>query len=62
MLPEVYTQCILPHPLLQPYVRCFAVRKFDTGDCEFPKAMIADHEMTMLFKWDTNINKRVFGF
>jgi AraC-like DNA-binding protein len=49
MQPEVYTRYILPHPLLLPYVRCFAVRKFDTGDCEFPKAMIADHEMTMAF-------------
>ena len=49
MQPEVYTQSILPHPLLQPYVRCFAVRKFDTGDCEFPKPMIADPEMTITF-------------
>ena len=49
MQPEVYTQCILPHPLLQPYVRRFVIRKFDTGDCEFPKPMIADHEMTITF-------------
>ncbi len=51
MLPEgyTYTQCILPHPVLQSYVRCIAVRKFDTGDCEFPKAMIADHEMNLTF-------------
>ena len=45
----VNTKCILPHPVLQPYVRCFAVRSFDTGEMKFPKAMIADHEIIMIF-------------
>lgn len=48
-MPACYTQSILPHPLLRPYIRCFAIRKFDTAGCEFPKAMIADYEMVMVF-------------
>src|SRR5436853_1378632 len=49
MLTGIKTQCIAPHAMLKPYIRCFAVRKFDTGNEVFPKAMIADHEMTMVF-------------
>ena len=54
----VNTKYILPHPILQPFMRCFAVRTFDTRDVSFPKAMIADHEMTMIFF----LHSQLFGF
>jgi len=58
MPPAVYTQCILPHPVLQPYVRCFAIRKFDTNGHEFYKPIFAEHEMIMTFF----IRTKLFGF
>lgn len=54
----INTHCILPHPILQPYVRCFAVRRFDTEGHEIPKPMIANHEMTMAFFFQS----RLFNF
>lgn len=54
----VDTHFILPHTILQPYVRCFAIRSFDTGGDELPKPMIADHEMTMAFF----IKCKLYGF
>lgn len=58
MMFTVDTHCILPHPVLQPYVRCLAIRSFDTGENELPKPMIADHEMTMAFF----IKCKLYGF
>lgn len=52
------TNCIAPHPILKPYIRYFAIRNFDTGVDTFPKAMIADHEMTMVFF----LHSKLFGF
>ncbi len=48
-MPTVHTRFILPHPMLQPYVRYFALREFDTGGLEFPKSVVAEHEIMMAF-------------
>lgn len=47
MNPTVFTRCIVPHKILQPYIRCFAIRQFDAGEDGFPKIIIADHEITV---------------
>lgn len=47
MNPQVNTKKILPHPVLRPHLRYFAVRNFDTGNIIFPKAIIADSEIQL---------------
>jgi AraC-like DNA-binding protein len=54
----VDTHCILPGPMLQPYVRCFAMRHFDTDGRLLPKTMLVDHEMSMVFF----LHSKLFGF
>jgi AraC-like DNA-binding protein len=48
MLP-VKTRCILPNPILRPYIRHYAIREFDSGQHEMAKPMLADHEISMAF-------------
>ncbi len=48
-MPAVNTRYILSHPVLQPYVRYFALRQFDTEGIEFPKSVVAENEMMMAF-------------
>jgi AraC-like DNA-binding protein len=45
----VKTFCILPNPILSPYIRHYAIRVFDSGHQEMVKPMLADHEITMAF-------------
>lgn len=45
MNPTVFTKFIVPHKILQPYIKYFAIRKFDTGEDVYPKAVFADHEI-----------------
>lgn len=46
---NVYTRFILPNSTLQPYIRYFAIRNFDTGGHVFDKALITDHEILINF-------------
>ena len=46
---SVKTLCLLPNPVLSPFIKHYAVRIFDTGQQEMPKPMLADHEITMAF-------------
>ncbi|MBE7170549.1 MAG: AraC family transcriptional regulator [Williamsia sp.] len=55
MNPAVYTKRVLPHPLLQPHVRFFAFRKFDSGRRIFPKAIITEHEVIITFFLHCNL-------
>jgi AraC-like DNA-binding protein len=45
----VSTIQIKPAPLLEPYVSCYALRKFNTGKTVLPKPLYALHECYMTF-------------
>jgi AraC-like DNA-binding protein len=49
MNPAVFTKAVLPHRALEPYIRCYAIRSFDTNDGIFSKALIADNETVLNF-------------
>jgi AraC-like DNA-binding protein len=40
---------IKPAPLLQPFISCYALREFNTGEATLPKPMHAVHEYYMTF-------------
>ena len=60
MNPVVYTCCVLPHQMLKPYIRHYAIRCFDTQGSVFPKAIIAtgDIEINFFIKDDFYIKNR----
>ena len=45
----VSTTQIKPAPILQPFVRCYALRIFNTGNLDMPQPMHAVHECYMTF-------------
>lgn len=45
----VVTTEILPCPAIQPYVRCYTLREFDTAGSDFLKPLPANHEFTLAF-------------
>lgn len=49
MNPVIYTNIVLPHKMLKPYIKHFAIRCFDTQDCIFPKAIIATADIEINF-------------
>ncbi|MEO8774037.1 MAG: helix-turn-helix domain-containing protein [Gelidibacter sp.] len=58
MNPAVYTSIVLPHKLLKPYIRHYAIRCFDTQGYVFPKAIIATGDIEINFF----IKGKLFGF
>jgi AraC-like DNA-binding protein len=59
----VTTTEILPCPALQPYVRCYAVREFNTSGADFIKPLPAYHEFSIAFTLGGSIStsKTVYG-
>ena len=45
----VSTIQIKPAPILQPFVSCYALRSFNTGELEMPRPMHAVHEYYITF-------------
>ncbi len=45
----VFTIEIKPAPVLQPYISCYALREFSTGEMVMPKPLHAVHEYYMTF-------------
>lgn len=45
----VHTTQIKPSPLLQPFIHCYALRKFNTGQITMPQPMHAMNECYMTF-------------
>lgn len=58
MQPLVSTYTIVPTGALRAYVSHYAIRKFDTGELVFPKAMIADNEFLVNFF----LKGKLYGF
>lgn len=58
MNPAVFTNIVLPHKMLKPYIRHYAIRCFDTKDSVFPKAIIATGDIEINFF----LKGKLYGF
>jgi len=59
----VITTEILPCPAIQPFIRCYTLREFDTAGSDFLKPLPANHEFTLAFALSGSLSttKTSFG-
>lgn len=58
MQPDIHTELVLPHISLQPFLRFFGIRSFDTLGQQFPKSIHAENEIQLNFFFHC----KLFGF
>lgn len=56
MNPDVQTKTIWPCSALQPFIKYYGIRKFDTKGLLFPKSIIADEEILITFFLEGRLN------
>lgn len=56
----VSTTEFVPAAQLQPYIRCYSLREFDTGGEELIKPLPANHDLMMSFMLSGNLTARLY--